>query len=354
MSILPSCDTDRSVAAVDPRTDPRWAELATGSCGSLFTSPPWISAVCGSYGFTPRARLVLDDGGHPLAGVATVELSDLRGDRIVSLPFSDRADPLGDPSSWAALVESVISPHAPWSLRCLDGEMSTVDPQLRVAQAVAWHGTPLDADLGEIRDRLSGTARRNLGVASRSGVRIEPRVDPGAVRQFHQLHVRLRKNKYRMLAQPLEFFERIHDQFRRADSVVTMLAEIDGEVVAGALFLQWNDVLYYKFGASSPEHLRARPNDAIYWEGIQWALAHGLREIDWGISDLDQPGLIGFKDKWATRQRRVVTLRAGGERAATAPPVGGLLAELTELLTDPSVPDEISARAGDLLYRQFA
>ena len=50
---------------MDPRTDALWAELASGDGGSLFTSPPWIGAVCDTYGFEPTARVAVDAAGRP-------------------------------------------------------------------------------------------------------------------------------------------------------------------------------------------------------------------------------------------------------------------------------------------------
>ena len=72
------------------------------------------------------------------------------------------------------------------------------------------------------------------------------------------------------------------------------------------------------------------------------------------MSDLDQPGLVGFKRKWATQERRLLTLRAG-----TAQPrpgqreFGDALGSLTQLLTGNTVPDDVTERAGALLYRYF-
>src|SRR5207237_439040 len=57
---------------VDPRSDARWRELALGQHGSVFTSPAWIDAVCGTYGFTPAASVRLDWDGTPRAGLAWV------------------------------------------------------------------------------------------------------------------------------------------------------------------------------------------------------------------------------------------------------------------------------------------
>ena len=338
----------------DPRSDPRWRQLALGQRGSVFTSPPWIDAVCTTYGFTPASAIRLDWDGQPRAGLAWVPISDIRGDRLSSLPFSDRAEPLtDDQGDWKALVDGIITADAPLSLRCFDTAVVAGDPRFERVAAAAWHGTPLGGSVEEIRQRLSQHARRNIVISEREGVRVEAHTGREAVHRFHGLHVGLRKRKYRLLAQPIELFDHIWEAFAPDDAIVTMLAHAGDELIAGAVFLAWGDELYYKFGASRHEYLALRPNDAIFWAGIRWGVQHGARLVDWGLSDLDQPGLIAYKRKWATEQRQIVTLRAGGERARSSAQAGAMLSELTKLLTDDLVPDEVTRQAGALLYRYF-
>jgi CelD/BcsL family acetyltransferase involved in cellulose biosynthesis len=338
----------------DPRSDARWRQLALGPHGSVFTSPPWIDAVCATYGFTPASTIRLDWDGQPRAGLAWVAISDVRGDRVISLPFSDRAEPLTkDPVDWKALVGGVITAAAPLTLRCFDTAVPVDDPRFEQVAAAAWHGTPLTGSVEEIRQRLSQHARRNIAISEREGVRVEAHTGREAVHRFHGLHVGLRKRKYRLLAQPVELFEHIWQAFAPDDAIVTMLAHSGDDLIAGAVFLTWGDAVYYKFGASRHEYLALRPNDAIFWAGIQWGVQRGARLLDWGLSDLDQPGLIAYKRKWATDQRQIVTLRAGGEHARSNAQAGAMLGELTQLLTGDSVPDEVTRQAGALLYRYF-
>lgn len=351
-----------TVVAADPLTDDRWRHLAASPGAGLFTSPPWIAAVCTTYGFVPQARIALDASGAPVGGLAWVRVDDARGSRLLSLPFCDRADPLvPDLSTWHAVSAAVISDavvsaagtsgDAPFTLRCLDDSPAVADERLRVVGEAAWHGTPVDSDLDELRTRIAPQSRRNLAAAERAGVTVDVRDDLDAVQAMHRLHVRLRKAKYRLLAQPVAFFERIWAEFAPAGGCVTLLARVDDQVIAAALFLEWAGVLYYKFGASAQEHLRLRPNDAIYWAAIRYAAARGLRLVDWGLSDRDQPGLVAYKRKWASVERSLLTLRAGEPAAPRA--VDAELGELTRLLTDESVPDGITERAGALLYHYF-
>ncbi len=346
--------TTPEIVTVDPRKDSRWAELAAGPQGSVFTSQPWLEALCRTYGFTPEARIAVDASGAAIGGFAWVRVRDVRGERLCSLPFSDWADPFApNETVWRRLTNGVVDQGVPIALRCLRSEVPVRDPRLRETGRLAWHATRLDAPLSELHRRISGTARRNIAVAERNGVRIVADTGVEALRNFHRMQVRLRKHKYRMLAQPVEFFENLWEQFHSDDSVVTMTARVGDEPVAAGVFLRWNDVLHFKFGSSLQDRLRLRPNEAIYWAGIRWATERGLRLVDWGVSDLDQPGLLHFKRKFADDEKLVVALGSQDERTTTRSEVDKVLGDITGLLTDESVSDDITGKAGSLLYRYF-
>ncbi|MBP2366352.1 GNAT family N-acetyltransferase [Pseudonocardia parietis] len=343
------------VEQVDPRTDPGWQELAAH--GDLFTAPPWLSAVCDHYGFAPEARLARDRHGAPAAGLAWVDVDDVRGRRRLGLPFSDRGDPVIRPGpdaddAWAAVSAGVCGGSGPpFTLRCLDTSIAARDERFAVVGEAAWHVTPL-APPEDLHRLLRPQVRRNLATAQRNGLRVVLRDDLSAVAEYHRLHLRLRKTKYRLLAQPLEFFEQVWKAFAPHGGIRVGLVDIGGPPIAGAIYLVWQDTVYYKFGASASEHLPLRPNEALHWACLRWAADQGLSAMDWGLSDLDQPGLVRFKRGWATREQHIRTLRPHG----TVPPHGpvdGLLGDLTRLLTGPEVPDCVTDQAGALLYRYF-
>src|SRR4051794_35040769 len=337
-----------ALVTVDPRVDSRWRQLVSGDGGSLFTSPGWIAAVCDTYGFVPHAKVALGGDGEPVAGVAWVRIDDLRGGRTLTLPFCDRGDPIVDDlGTWQALAEAMFEEEGPVTVRALDGTIVADDTRFACVGEAAWHGTPLGGSADELHARLSSHARRNISVGRRNGARLEVRDDVEAIRIFHSLHLQLRKHKYELLAQPRELFDRIWSSFAPTDAIRTVLAYDGDTPIAGAVYVVWNDVLYYKFGASLGEHLGLRPNELITWEAMQFGIDRGLRLFDWGLSDLEQPGLVAYKRKWATNERRIGTYRAvapapSGSAAAAASSAaarsaanqrdaGQLLGQLTEL-----------------------
>jgi len=354
MSVRTPASGSPTVERIDPRTDPRWHVLAAGPQGSLFTSPPWLAALSATYGFEPEARVAVGPAGEVSGGIAWVDVSDVRGRRRLALPFSDRAEPVvPDEETWALVSGAALSDDLPFTLRCLDTSPAVGDPRLTSVGAAAWHETLIDRPLEEVYAAFKKRTRRDIKVAQREGVKVVLSDGLEALLEFHGLHVRLRKEKYRLLAQPREFFRQVWEAFARIDGIWTALALVDGETVAGAVYLIWQDVVYLKHSASRRDRLQVCPNEALHWTVIQWAHERGLRALDWGLSNLDQPGLCAYKSKWASTEGRIRTLNAGGPPFGGSPDTEATLRSLSGLLTDPSVPDAVTEQAGAVLYRYF-
>lgn len=342
--------------SVDPARDPGWAQLMSGRDGSLFGSPPWIAALIDTYGFDIAAEVLDDENGHAVAGFAYTEIDDVRGSRIVSLPFGDRLDPvLTDPDQLAMLLQPALSRQRPITLRCLNTVESAADHGFAEAGRLAWHETDTRRAPEEMLVSLSAGARRNIRVSEQRGARVRIGSRLEDVHAFHVLQCATRKYKYRLLAQPIGFFEALWNRFSAQDGIFVVLAEQDGDTIGGALYLRWQNVLYYKFGASLLGRLAARPNEAVQWAGLKLAHGLGCTSVDLGVSDLDQPGLVNYKRKYATAERDVRVLKCtppGYQPAASTD--AAWLGTLTGLLTRDDVPDEVTRAAGEALYRFFA
>jgi CelD/BcsL family acetyltransferase involved in cellulose biosynthesis len=348
-------EQDLRLQTVDPCSDPLWAELMAGPGGSLFSSPPWLSAIVDTYGIDLGADVLVDPRGAPVAGMVRARLDDLRGVRINCSPFADRVDPVADGAQWPRLAEPVLAAGVPVELRVLHAEAPLEDERFRQVNELAWHGTALDRSEEELLAGLNPTVRHNLRASQRRGVTVSLGAGLEDVRAFHELQCLIRKQKYRLLAQPLAFFERLQERFAPSGQLLVALAHHEGDVIGGVLCIRWNDVMYYKFAASRPERLKARPNEALAWACMRAGQEWGCTTFDWGVSDLDQPGLVAYKGKYATEERRVRVLRhvPAGHDGSRAAETGAVLGQLTALLTRDDVPDDVTRRAGELLYRYF-
>jgi CelD/BcsL family acetyltransferase involved in cellulose biosynthesis len=344
------------MVTVDPVEDRRWADLVTRYGGSLFHSPPWLRALDTTYGFDLRADLLLDENGQATAGIVYSPIRDLMDERLVSLPFSDYCDPLvGGTAAWQTLTGGLVREDRRFQLRCLRETAPLGDGRFTVTGRARWHEVVIEADGDERWRTVHSSARRAIRKARNEGVTVAAAQDEDDLRAFFDLHLRVRKHKYRLLAQPYAFFLALWDGFLRHGQGVLLLARRDTEVVAGVLYLGWGDTLYYKFNASDPAHLDARPNDLIVWESLAFAADHAYRAVDFGLSDWDQEGLNRFKRKYATDERTIHLLRhdPGDGPSGTELEARQLLDRLTGVFVGAEVPDHVTAEAGDALYRYF-
>jgi len=346
-----------SVSCIDPVIDPRWLALVEARGGGLFHSPPWLRVLSDAYGFDVRAYLATEPGGKPCAGIAFCEVLDALGPRLVSLPFSDSCDPLLDSAeAWQALFPRLEAHGVPLHLRCLADGIATADERFAQAKKARWHTLSLEATPEELWERLAEPTQRAVRRAERSGVVIRPLEGHQGLRGFVELHIALRKQKYRLLAQPAAFFEAIARRFNDGGRWLPLGAYLDDRLIAATIYLRWGDTLYYKFNASAQDALQARPNSLLAWAGISMGHRLGCRLFDLGPSDDDQPGLIRFKRDLGAQEKELHFLRytPPGWPSERGAEVGRLLGQLTRLLTAPDVPHEVTARAGALFYRLFA
>jgi hypothetical protein len=140
-----------------------------------------------------------------------------------------------------------------------------------------------------------------------------------------------------------------------SDCGILMLAYHEDKVIAGVLFLEWQNKLYYKFNASDPDYTNYRPNDLIVWEAMNYGRDKGYEYLDFGISDWEQEGLLQYKRKFATDEKVVSFLRHTPENPQSPgeKQMRRLLPRITELFVDESVPDHVTEKAGEILYRFF-
>ena len=77
----------------------------------------------------------------------------------------------------------------------------------------------------------------------------------------------------------------------RVEGGVLLLAEYEGQAIAGTIVLRFGRWSWYMYGASSNEHRNLMPNHLLQWTGMQWAKSHGCWYYNFrGIPDKLEEG----------------------------------------------------------------
>ena len=195
------------IKSIEPQTDPLWQTLVQQQESDVFHAPDWTKVLSATYNFDLRALVALDETDQPRAGIAYGKIEDMMDPRITSLPFSDFCDPLvNDPAHWEALITRLLAEDCRLSFRCLHNETPLHDKRLKLVNRARWHCVDLRRNEDGIWAGLHGSARRAIRKARRSGVVMRAAQDKNDLRAFFELHLKVRKYKYHLLAQPYRFF----------------------------------------------------------------------------------------------------------------------------------------------------
>lgn len=338
--------------AIDPLTDSRWADLVElAPEATIFHHPAWLRLLRDHYGYAVYAWC-LGNGGRPSAGLPLALIrSRLTGTRLVALPFSDAVPPLTDPGAAPApeaLARALASERerSGYSLE-VRWELPP-GPGVHPADEYVLHRLDLARDLATVEAGFSKSqVKRAINKAHREEVEVERRTDADALGRFYRLHMQTRRRQG-VPTQPRRFVLRFAELFAQGLGFV-LLARHRGADAAAAVFLAAGGTLTYKYGASDPAHLSARPNNLLFMEAIRWGVENGQHTLDFGRTDLDNEGLRRFKSAWGAAEMPLRYTVLG-----PPPPARGAgFAQRAMKVAIQRAPAPFGRFVGETLYRHF-
>jgi CelD/BcsL family acetyltransferase involved in cellulose biosynthesis len=310
---------------IDPLEDPRWKRLVGRAPeGTIFHHPGWLRLLRTVYRYELSACCVAEGDGELVAGLPVAAISSrLTGRRLVALPFSDVCPPLvahdappdAAPALAAALDALGRSRGLPLEVRGTGRVLCHTPPGERFHHHVLALGRDVEAVQGGF---TKFQVMRGVRRAAREGLWGERRLDGDALASFYRLHV-LTRRRLGVPTQPRRFILGLRELFDMGLGFV-LLVRAGDRAVAGAVFLTSGGVLTYKYGASDPRFLAARPNNLLFMEAIRWGCEHGFRALDFGRTHWGHDGLRAFKSSWGAaehelRYRRLGSVEPGRSRA---------------------------------------
>jgi CelD/BcsL family acetyltransferase involved in cellulose biosynthesis len=339
------------VQTLDPLTDARWQRFVEDSAnGSIFHHAEWLRLLNDQYGYPMHAHCVTSADGEILAGLPFARIkSRLTGTRLVAVPFSDMCAPvkrdLEDSATVDRLLEMVRAEH---ERNGIEIEIRTeLDGVGHAGHGFYQHELTLEADLAAVKGRFTKMASRGISRSARDGVEVVRGTGPEMLNNFYRLHLHTRRRQG-VPTQPKRFIDRYARLFDQGLGFI-LEARSESQPIAAAVFLRFNGVLTYKYGASDTEHLKKRPNNALFMEAIRWGCEQGLHTFDLGRTDLDNEGLCAFKRGWGARERELTYthLSSSSERSADS----GVPKVLTTIIQ--RTPPITGRLVGAALYRHF-
>jgi lipid II:glycine glycyltransferase (peptidoglycan interpeptide bridge formation enzyme) len=91
---------------------------------------------------------------------------------------------------------------------------------------------------------------------------------------------------------PPSYYQTAYGLFAPRDWARILLAEVDGQAVAGVMVFAIPPRSWYFYGASISAHREKMPTYLLQWEAMRWARSRGCRTYDlWGVPDEDRETL---------------------------------------------------------------
>jgi CelD/BcsL family acetyltransferase involved in cellulose biosynthesis len=332
--------------------DRRWSSFVHAwPDASPFHHPRWAGLLAACYGYRPLALALTDRTGFIVAGLPVLDLGSRFGRRRwVSLPFTDSCPPLVGDSEAGPLADALIEDLAARRVAVFELRAGLPPrPGLHTHVPAVVHRLPLTADAADVARGFSKMHQRNLRRAEGSGVRVAYGTSRQDVDDFYRLHL-LTRRRLGLPIQPRRFFDLLAEQVLAAGLGFVVTARVADVPVAAAVFLTWNGMLVYKYGASDTRYWSLRPNHALFWSAIRWGCENGYRVLDWGRTDLPDRGLREFKSGWGATESpltyAVVADQPRGLKPSRLRPALGVLIRHSS--------PWVCRAVGELLYRYAA
>jgi len=157
--------------------------------------------------------------------------------------------------------------------------------------------TPSEQDL---LMAMKSKTRYNIRLSGRKGTIVRPG-DVQDIEMFYEMYAETGERDG-FLIRPLGYYRDAWQTFIEAGLAQMLLADVEGETVAGVILFRFGATAWFMIGASTDVHRNCMPNYALQWEAIRWAKSVGCTVYDmWGAPNVLEPedalwGVWRFKE----------------------------------------------------------
>lgn len=283
----------------------------------------------------------------------------LTGRRLVSVPFSDHCEPLGEcHTGLAELCSRLIRNNGARSPGYIEirpvGRFQYTGGHWHVPSRYYLHTIDLSPDLPALfRNCHRDSTQRKVRRAEREGLTYESGRNPALLSAFYRLLI-LTRRRHEIPPQPLAWFRNLIDCFGPALTI--RVASKNGQPAAAILTLRHKETLVYKYGCSDESLNNLGGTHLLFWRAIEEAKADGLLKFDLGRTEISNEGLLTFKNRWGAvaqpltyfRLSRSTKLSTNGTAKAAE------MAMVFGKRIIPHLPDAVFTAIGSAIYRHMA
>lgn len=289
---------------IDPIGYQGWDDIIVEKFkGDIFHTTAWAKVLKDTYDFTP-IYFALMEANFPKAIIPLFEArSLLTGKRGVSLPFTDFCNFLtGSEELIPTLIENIFEHGRQKNWKYVEFRSLQFPYEALASEVFFTHEIDLSTSTEAIWASLKDSNRRNIKKALKEGVKIKFETNLEALKEFYRLQVMTRK-RHGLPPQPFKFFRIIYKNIIAQNMGVIASAYYSNNIVASAIYFNFNKKAIFKFGASDEKYHHLRPNNLIMWEALIWHKNKGCYNLNLGRTEEKNGGLLNYKRLWGGKEQ---------------------------------------------------
>ena len=348
-----SVETLSNVYELDPLQDPRWrAFVDRDARASVFHHPAWLETLHRTYGYKPVVLTTAAPGEELRNGVPLCSIESwITGRRMVSLPFSDHCEPLVDAYEFQEILRVLQDKLRTANLRYVElrplSSLAETSAGRQFAQFV-FHTIDLRRTKDDLFESLhKDSIRRKVHRGTREGLVCERGTSTALLRSFYQLFVMTRR-RHSLPPTPYRWFHNLVECL--GNNAEIYVAFQNHSPVASLFMLKHGKKMVYKYGGSNHNVSNLGGTPFLFWKVIENAKSEGLEQLDLGRSDLDNEGLITFKNRLGGRVSPLHYWRLSAKSLPKTSP--GWMGRFAKHALAHS-PDALRIQVGNIFYRHL-
>jgi hypothetical protein len=277
-----------------------WDEFASRHTDLIFYQSLWNRVLKEGLGGQPL-YFYLKDGGEIVAGLPGVLLSfKIFKILYASIPYGHLIGEKSYYSAFLQLLEKEFRRKGIDQVRLTESPFSdSYSPES--FKPISAKCTLLNLrgyDKEKIWEGYKKNIRRDIRKAQKSGVTIRRGDSREAVPLFYKLYLASMERNRAMAKYPLRWFEAVYEEMVENGLGAFLFAELEDNVIAGAVFIKSPTSIHYFHNGSKHEFLKFCPNELLIHSALEEAIEKGNPFFDFMGSDPNDASLLRFKEKW--------------------------------------------------------
>lgn len=282
-----------------------WNELlARSDNATIYHTPEWKQFLEKTFNYKPRYLFAKDDVGDLVGMLPLFEVrSKLTGNRLSSVPFSHSCGIIGQDEVRDLLIKEGIELHTSLNNGYFEIRDNIKMEGFSHKNSFSTHILDLSFNIDEVWKKLDkSSVRWAVNKSKKIGLNAESSTNKEDLLQFYELNCTTKKD-IGVPCHPWNFFR---NMFSCLEGKVSLYVAKHGEeIVGGGIFEYFNNNVIYGYGAANPEFLKFHPYNSFIWQSIEDSCRDGYSTFDFGRTSYDNTGLMNFKKKWGTSEKKL-------------------------------------------------